>query len=266
MMEQNENQMVTMRCEKCDKEFNVPFNAANAFCVHCGTKQSVTPEQFLTLMSTGQDDQYELSLSINKLIRITDPDERKLYISSSTQIPKELRDLYESFWQIRYKPNKVKGIKWADLWLGFFQDILLMTKNQQTKGSLRKFDKTIRSFFLNKKMKSIIHMENYDTIVIGDYIDWKENIYVAALYHELLNVVYLYTKLSMTDRNYGSILFGFGRKKDSTIAEKISSEFINMQINGLSLLKESFYGYNLIIKVLHDGYRTYFDKNFHINI
>ena len=32
MMEQNEIKW-SVRCEKCDKEFNVPFNAANAFCV-----------------------------------------------------------------------------------------------------------------------------------------------------------------------------------------------------------------------------------------
>ncbi|HHX37163.1 MAG TPA: hypothetical protein GX717_04190 [Clostridiaceae bacterium] len=265
-MEQRPNQDIRMKCEQCSELFDVPYDANHAFCVHCGAKQSITPKNYHDLKSDKRDNIYNASICINKLIKITDPDERRNYIEKDDDIPDPLRGVYRDLWHLRFKPSKVKNYPWADSWLGFFQELLMLAKNPQSKRTMRRVDKIMRGFFQEKSFQAVVLLDDTEQTVSATELLYKKNLYLTALYHEFLNVVYLYTKLSMNDKNYGSILFGFGRKKDASIAEKVSGEFIDLEVNLLDPFKNTYYGYDLIIKVLHDGYRAYFDTNFIIDV
>ena len=61
--------------------------------------------------------------------------------------------------------------------------------------------------------------------------DWKRDLAASygsigeeVLYQELYNMILVYIKLCMTDRNYSSLLLGMGRMQEETLIVKISGD------------------------------------------
>ncbi len=247
-------------CVNCDGRFNADPAAEKIFCVHCGAFQAERVEPKLSF------DEH-MSKLLTDYVQLTDGEERRLFLERnlSQQTPEQtdmnrLRQM-QDLWSMRYRKSPIKEMRWADNWLGELQTWLTFSRTSNPKSHQRKGVRSLEQFFNNKKLLKALEIARIPHSLPTDRSDPAyEPAY--TLYYELLNLIYLYVGLCMKDKNYGSIILGIGRKKDSTIASKISDDFVEFQMNLLSQGPDGKEGHGILIKALLDGYRMYFDKSF----
>lgn len=122
---------------------------------------------------------------------------------ASKQLPS--LSLYQKTWEIRYKYLK-KQDRYADTWIEFLQT-LIFTSAEPTWGNCRRGNKLL------KKTEA----------------SWSSEGIFPVLEAELTNLVYLYIHLCSRDHNYGTILFGFGKRKPEAIRKRIRDDLYKVE-------------------------------------
>ena len=91
---------------------------------------------------------------------------------------------------------------------------------------------------------------------IGDLTGETEQ---NLLYRELYHMTILYINLSLEDKRYGSLIFGFGRLSDDKLAKKIARDAYKVGHRVPELLK--FANYEIWEKAVRDAYCEFFPDN-----
>lgn len=258
----NENQKVTVTCEVCSRSFEADADATTVFCVHCGARQTVTPAESSKLQAQNGERAHEQMLWRNRLIKTTNPDKRLELIESAAHILEPaVQSVYRNLWHVRFKPSKVKELRWADSWLGFLQLLLTLTRDNRLRRVQKKTSRELQSFFNQKALHPVL---NGSALPGGSELrtQWPDPVHI--LYEELTSVVYLYTDLCLQDKQYGSVLFGFGRKKDTQIEAMIAAELKQIQVAAIALQDPPLPGSALLTRAMEDGYRMRLDPVFAI--
>lgn len=258
----SENQKITIICEVCSRSFEADAASPAVFCVHCGTRQTVAPAESARLRAQNGEQAHEQILWRNRLIKTTDPDERLARIDAAGHIlDPAVRAVYRNLWQTRFKRSKVKTLRWADSWLGFLQLLLTLTRDDRPRRVQKKTNREIRSFFDRQTLQQAL---NNAELPAGDRMAavWPDPVHI--LYEELTSVVYLYADLCLQDKQYGSVLFGFGRKKDPQIEAMIAGELQRVQTGAIAAQDPLLPGSALLAQAITDGYRLRMEPAFAI--
>ena len=135
----------------------------------------------------------------------TDPEKRKQLLEARNDPEEaELNRLRLELWNLRYET--MRNGKMRDRFVAGWMELILM--REQVKGKFGK--RTLRKNALHAlEQMGIFQMEHFG----------KE-----LLLEELKHVVLLYCCSSMTDRQYNSVIFGFGKMKKDTVEKKIMGE------------------------------------------
>ncbi len=246
-------------CSSCGKKFDAALDAPRVFCVYCGSEQKLNK-----IEESRNQDQGDFFSWLKEYAKIEKPEERLSFLEKSKD-KGEAAEFFLKIWQDRFKKGKTKQVPWADSWLGHLQ-ILITYKNEKMNRSQRKrIAKTYKDWFLTENLEQQLagYLPEIDEKIdelSGATLDSSSPLYF--LYVELLSLAYLYVSLCMSDKNYGSYLLGFGRRKESSIAARVSDDLIDLQLNVLKPLQGEFPLNRLLINALQDGYRMYFDENF----
>lgn len=250
-------------CEHCGKVFHTDPTAESAFCVFCGGRQSLSPRTILEMDKDESGQDAAIARFRNHLVKCTDPEERLRLIKEASVLSAQEKEAYERLWALRYSPSRLKGLKYADKWLGIYQIILSISKDGRSKAVNKKAQKELKSLFGEVKKDDLFDTNDLPTANDFKSRDlWKRWPKLRPLFDELVNITFLYTYLCMKDKTYGSIAFGIGRKKDETIASMISEELVKMELHALHPARDYEGMVELFIHSLHDGYRLYFDPKF----
>lgn len=248
----------TITCSSCKKTFQADPNANRVFCVHCGTEQQ-------DIVFDGVSDPFILWLT--DYVKITDGEDRRKALEEAKQtcpetgIEANLLDSLQAIWQLRYHKSRLRDMLWADAWMGELQNWLVSAKDGNPASERRRAIRSLDQFFNDNKLLKALDID-FLPPGLSENKQAPEYRKQYLLYAELLNLIYLYTKLCMNDKNYGSVLFGFGRHSDKRISEKITQEYVDLQLNLLKEDSETKAGYKFLIKALMDGFKMYFDNNF----
>jgi len=96
-------------------------------------------------------------------------------------------------------------------------------------------------------------MKVYDELGIRDMHSEEE---LLLLYREIYQMTLLYINLSLEDKRYGSVLFGFGRMSDERLARKIGGDVYKVGHNVPEILK--FENYEVWEKAVKEAYLEVF--------
>lgn len=153
----------------------------------------------------------------------TDPEKRlKLLEAQNDPAEAEINKLRLELWNLRYE--KMRNGKIKDRFIAGWMDLILMKEQVQGKFGKRGMKKQAQKAL---ELMGIPQTEHFG----------KE-----LLLAELKHMVLLYCCASMTDRQYSSIIFGFGKMKKEKIDHKIIGELdaVAVDIPGhLELQEES---------------------------
>lgn len=156
----------------------------------------------------------------------TDPEKRKAILEArmAQKIAEEEEDnsLRLELWEHRYEVMRNGKIK--DTFIGAWMDLMLMKDQSGAKFGKRGLRK--------QAMKAI------DALCLEREDHYGTEILLAELKHTAL----LYACASLTDRQYGSVIFGFGKMKKEKINAKIVADMQAVAIDvphNLELIKET---------------------------
>lgn len=137
----------------------------------------------------------------------TDPEKRKKILDSQNDpAEEEVNKLRRELFDLRYK--KEKNGKMIDRFLGAWMEFLIMKSQLNSVMAKRRLRKdAIRAL----DMFGIPQVEHFGK---------------DLLMEELKHAVLLYCYASQSDRQYNSIIFGFGKKKKEDVEIKIKSELL----------------------------------------
>ena len=140
--------------------------------------------------------------------------------------------------------------------MAVLQQFLMIAQNYGKAGKkIKRRDAKLVFSFLEKVLTALDENPSLDSlsheqVKLTDYLPIRV---------EWASLIYLYVDLCMKDKQYRSVLFGFGSKSDEDVVKKISSELVDLESHLLKPLLLQKPEIQSLIDGMHEGFRLYFN-------
>lgn len=144
---------------------------------------------------------------------------------------------------VRYKYLGKKQANRADLMVGLWLNLKLLTSQRMSQRQLKKQENELAKFFDQKAIQELLAAE--------------PDLGRMALYQEILDSARIYQEACRTDPHYGSKLFNLVKLKDDELADKAGQEAYQQIIRPLLAMDRTFWRDQMVC-ALHTAYQEVF--------
>ncbi len=144
---------------------------------------------------------------------------------------------------LRYKYLGKKQANKADLMVGLWLNLKLLTSQRLSQRQIKKQEKEIAKFFDQEPLQKLLEAE--------------PELGREAIYQEILDSARIYQEACRTDPHYGSKLFNLVKLKDDELADKAGQEVYRQIIKPLLMMDQSFWRDQMVC-ALHQAYQEVF--------
>ena len=132
----------------------------------------------------------------------------------------EENSIRKELFYLRYEENIYAESGYADRFMRAFMNIGLLTKNRPSRFGMKSARKKMLGYL------SLLGLDN---------VSERSDLYRDLLFKEYCHMGQVFIALSKADKNYGSVLAGFGKIKEDTLEKKLRTDLAAAGIDAADL-------------------------------
>jgi len=233
-----------VQCVSCGKKFEAGENRFSVFCVHCGHENRLpyTPEPGAETKDAKEAEAEAVSI----LAKNGDPEAAFEYLSRMSERYPESRFFAGSLrlWAYRFEKQGSRGKGgYADRFMRFFNTIIYFSRTRspfREKAAMKEID----AFLSDPALLEILSCFESPR---------------DRLYAEFFNAALRCYKACLSDRNYGSYIWGIKRLKDDALAMKVANDYYDSFLYYFAAIKAAK-KYPELPRAVYDAYLEIFPR------